>query len=184
MLLVPQHSPLQPHSKLRRRRSGAGSIAHSKGCFSFLPSLLPESECSWLGLSPSACQLRPQPFLSLRNRPPPRPGPPQLSSPRGISRGRDLILSQAQLLHNTRAVAGGGNALREGPRAHVQHHQVRLSQSTSHWDPHGNTDLPWGSLRDKPTEPQDVGFGKEVTNPRLGGCKQCLLPGQGVCKDE
>lgn len=67
----PWHSPLQPHSKLRRRRRGSSSIARraSGGAgqqqgLVFLPSLLPGSERHQLGLSPSGRQPRPQPFLS------------------------------------------------------------------------------------------------------------------------
>lgn len=72
-LLAPWHSPLQPHSETRRRRTGAGSITHRAAVglvFPFLPSPLPRSGCLWLGLSPSGRWLQPQPFLSpLRNRP-------------------------------------------------------------------------------------------------------------------
>lgn len=80
---APGHSPLQPHSALRRRR-GAASIARGAGqqqAKVFLPSLSSGSKCCRLGLSPSGCQPRPQPFLKpCKNRPRP-------SRQRGISRG-------------------------------------------------------------------------------------------------
>lgn len=78
----PQHSPLQPHSKPRRRMRGAGSIARraSSGAgqqqgLVFLPFLLPGSERRRPGLSPSVRQPRPQPFLSSAGTAPASTGP-------------------------------------------------------------------------------------------------------------